>query len=616
MSVALAARASANARPTNSVSLPWLIAEVDGMATRVIARVGRRRVKRGGMKDGSIMGTRGCTSPGRSSLDQHQYLVAKATFDDIDQHRSLVAAATTDEIEQSCEDLSVASTVDVDNTHPYLLRYADMYAHGGGDDSSVGTPTFVCVKPSPQSKEAHQFKEGQKVLYTGSSGPKEAIIMKILYDTEHRPYYEIKLVETDKEEATESDKLDQKTTQGAADENGDPLDKCVNFKTNSTPLFQYLYQGKWNDAEQRLANNPEEATIWVARYAKSNTGSYDGENVRWKLLPLHLMIAKASVREATSEALHTHYDDEDAIQEEQTLKIITDLLLAYPQATQCRDDQNMIPLQQCIRCNGSLSIIDRLLEADPSSVFIKDARGRNAFILAEKVYGKLIHEQPVGSEDTAKLVKYIGLMALLRGAAIRVASTTASEPMMKALRLHVEQDELLQNLRIENLTLRRENAELHRRDDMNIRLLQQLIEKLQIYEEERSVENYKEIFGTKDDLVARREEILHSISCDDSEEMVDGSEQTKEKNVGGGAYHKRRERYLLSTPTGNKGNNDTALGVSGEEPKSQEKVSAVQSKSTIPNSTEMEVQNIFRVIASSENLPALSWEEEDLLQVE
>lgn len=568
------------------------------------------------MKDGSTMGTRGCTSPGRSSLDQHQYFVAKATFDEIDQHRSLVAAATIDEIEQSYEDLSVASTVDVDNTHPYLLRYADMYAHGGGDSSSVGTPTFVGVKPSPQSKEAYQFKEGQKVLYTGSSGPKEAIIMKILHDTEHRPYYEIKLVETDKEEATGSDKLDQKTTQGAADENEDALDKCVNFKTNPTPLFQYLYQGKWKDAEQRLANNPEEATIWVARYAKNNTGSYDEENVRWKLLPLHLIIAKSSVREATSEALNIHYDEE----EENTLKIITDLLLAYPQATQCRDDQNMIPLQQCIRGNCSLSIIDRLLEVDPSSVFINDARGRNAFILAEKVYGRLIHEQPVGSEDTAKLVKYIGLMTLLRGAAIRVASTTASEPMLKALRVRVEQDELLHQLHVENLTLRRENAELHRREDMNTRLLQQLIEKLQIYEEERSVENYKEVFGTKDDLVARREEILHSISCDDSEEMVKGNEHTKEKNVGGdGAYHKRRERYLLSTPTGNKGNID--VEVSGEEPKSQEKESAVQSKSTITISTEMEVQNIFRpsVIASSENpamLPALSWEEEDLLQVE
>jgi len=617
------------AKSLSSVSLPWLIAEVDGMATRVASRVVRRRTGRR-MKDGGSSG-------------QHQFLVDKATFDEIDHHRSLVAAATIDEIEQRCDDLSVASTVDVDNTQPYLLKHADMYAQGL-DAGSVDTPTFIGVKASPTFKQAYQFKEGQTVLYTGSSGPKEAIIMKILYDNERQPYYEIKLVETDEEEATDSDKLDQKTTEGAVDENGDSLDKCVNFKTNPTPLFQSLYHGKWRDAEERLANNPEEATIWVARYAKNNTGSYDEDNVRWKLLPLHLIIAKIGLLEAKSDI---HDDEDDTIEEEIALKVMTDLLAAYPKATQCRDDQNVIPLHQCIRGNCSLSIIEKLLEVDPSSVYTTDARGRNAFILAEKVYGKSIRGQ----------AKYGGLMALLRVAANRVDSPEASVPKL------VEQDEtvdeLLQQLQLENLTLRRENADLHNRVDMNARVLKQLVEMLQVYEEERSVENYKDIFGSNEDLVARREEILRSISQGYSEEMIGGDKQTKEKKaVGGdGAYYKRRERYLFSTPTGNKGNINimspssgltdatepstplsfdeyystiyagavklaSVFEVSGDEPRVHAKEIVVPSESKVSHTTNMEVQNTFRppcVIASSESpamLTGLSREEEELLQVE
>ena len=632
----------------SSVSLPWLIAEVDGMATRVASRVVRRRTGRR-MKDGSTVKTRGVTSPGRGSSGQHQFLVDTATFDEIDHQHSLIAAATIDEIEQRCEDLSVASTVDVDNTHPYLLKHADMYAQGG-DAGSVDTPTFIGVKSSPTVKQAYQFKEGQTVLYTGSSGPKEAIIMKVLYDNERQPYYEIKRVETDKEEATDSDKLGQKTTEGTADENGESLDKCVNFNTNPTPLFQSLYQGKWQDAEERLANNPEEASIWVARYAKNITGSYDEWNVRWKLLPLHLIIAKMGLLKAKSDI---HDDEDDTIEEEATLKIITDLLAAYPQATQCRDDQNMIPLHQCIRGNCSLSIIDKLLEVDPSSVHTTDARGRNAFILAKIVYGKSIRGQLADSADTEKLAKYGGLMALLRDAANRVASPEALVEQDETV------DELLQQLRLENLTLRRENAELHNRADMNARVLKQLVEMLQVYEEERSVENYKEIFGSKEDLVSRRQEILRSISQGDSEEMVEGDEQTNEKKtVGGdGAYYKRRERYILSTPTGNKGNINimtpssgltdatepvtplsfdddysavyagafkfaTAFEASGNEPKAHAKEIVVPSESKVTQTTNMEVQNIFRppsVIASSESpamLPGLSREAEELLQDE
>lgn len=89
---------------------------------------------------------------GSTSLADHRIIVQKATFDELEQRYS----STPVNINDSSRDLSVASTVDIDNTHPYLTRNADRYAHESFDSAS--SPTFVDVKrpPSPQ------FKEGQR----------------------------------------------------------------------------------------------------------------------------------------------------------------------------------------------------------------------------------------------------------------------------------------------------------------------------------------------------------------------------------------------------------------------------------------------------------------------
>lgn len=540
-----------------------------------------------GMNDGNAMAAEGM-SPGRSSLDEHRFVVAGATLDELDQKYE----TGSNNISRD-DDLSIASTVDVDNIHPYLMRYADMYAHDNSDASSVGTgPTFVDVKPPSQ------FKEGQKVLYTGNNGPREAIIIKVLYDDENQSHYTIKMA-SGKEKQTNSDKLNQHAiTMGATDENGNVPTKCVDFRTAPTPLFQSLYQSKWKEAEQRLRSHPEEASIWVARYAKKSNGS----NVRWQLLPLHLCIALggASNGEATTEENNVPVDEKDEImqtQEESTqeekegkkppFQLLTALLSVYPQATQCTDDQNMIPLHSAIRGSSSLPIIGKLLEVDPSSVYKKDVRGRNAFILVEKVFGKRIHKERVGNEDKAREMKYAKLMDMLSDAARRVSSPTKLlQPKEKAQGVQKKQEEevpqlSLQQLQNENLALSRENAMLHHRAEINERLLQQLVDKLQMYEEQRSVEieflaeRRQEILRSisEDDdtndveksddgtfLAERRDEILLSISEDDDTNDVEtndnGKEQTEEeKQVGGhgGAYHKRLDRYLHSTPTKNKG---------------------------------------------------------------
>ena len=56
-----------------------------------------------------------------------------------------------------------------------------------------------------------------------------------------------------------------------------------------------------------------------------------------------------------------------------------------------------------------------------------------------------------------------------------------------------------------------------------------------MYENERSIENYNDICGTKDELCERRQEILLSISEDDKDDIleevtkVEVGEEDKEK---------------------------------------------------------------------------------------
>jgi len=78
-----------------------------------------------------------------------------------------------------------------------------------------------------------------------------------------------------------------------------------------------------------------------------------------------------------------------------------------------------------------------------------------------------------------------------------------------------------------------------------------------MYEDQHSgnIENYNELFGSKDECDDRREEILTSISEDAAEDKNDEKEE-KHVQGGGGAYNKRLERYLYSTPTKSKDDND------------------------------------------------------------
>lgn len=247
------------------------------------------------------------------------------------------------------------------------------------------------------------------------------------------------------------------------------------------------------------------------------------DDVRWKLLPLHLFIALKGNSSSSSAN-----DDNDLV----SADFLTSLIQAFPEAVLCRDDQNMIPLHCAIRGLSSLDTVQTLLCADPSSVYIKDNKGRNSIVLAEKVYG---HSRRRGDEDV-----YKKLMAML-ASSMRGFKPTQTDT----------EDYSLEQLQEENIALRNENRELREQAEINEHLLKRLIEKIQ------EIENYNQIFGvdSNDDMDRRREQILHNLSQEEETSLEQGQVETLDHKTGGnGAYSKRLHRYTSQTPSKSESN--------------------------------------------------------------
>ena len=100
-----------------------------------------------------------------NSLDEYRILVAAATYDELDKH-DLERRTSTKDLQCSAASSVVssvdASTVDIDNTHPYLIRYAEIYAEENNTDTSTAPqagPTFVNIKST-----SNKYNEGDKVV--------------------------------------------------------------------------------------------------------------------------------------------------------------------------------------------------------------------------------------------------------------------------------------------------------------------------------------------------------------------------------------------------------------------------------------------------------------------
>jgi len=441
-----------------------------------------------------------------SSIDNDLEEVA-AMFDSIGDHRVIVAAATLDEMDRKPSDeldiadvsISVADTEHADNTHPYLMRYADIYAHSQefSDPDEVrktGNTKFIKIS---RSTDQGDFKKGEVVIYHDkeTNTSYEATIVDVHYDERKQPHYDLMFKGDNNENSDGKEdtvrlsvkdgiKQQPKALEAVSETTGSLNEtnavKCVNFDINPTPLFVAMYNGEWEAAQKRLRTHPEEASVWVARY---NTNADDIKVFRWRLLPLHLCVALSGSNDddddttAHEEAVAPDVPDDEKdeldhkenVQRSPPRTLLVALLKAYPQATQCTDDQNLIPLHSAIRGNASLSVVQELLEVDPASVNCKDSRGRNAHLLAKKVFGKR------SSDSYASRMKYERLKALLHLA--------GTHPDAKLKQEQQQYETRLNKLENENLSLRRDNALLRTRCERNEDLLEKLVQKLQEYQQ-------------------------------------------------------------------------------------------------------------------------------------
>ncbi|KAL7468383.1 hypothetical protein ACHAXS_008605 [Conticribra weissflogii] len=312
------------------------------------------------------------------------------------------------------------------------------------------------------------------------------------------------------------------------------LEECVNFHINPTPLFKYLYFEKWPLAQARMDCHPEDARVWVVRYFKraENVGSDASRKskdkaIRWKLLPLHLFIALAGssdyqpIRVPSIEGKEDVRDELISDENAPPIQLLTSLLSTYPEATTCPDDRGMIPLHSAIRGNSSLIIIEKLLEANPTCIYCKDNKGRDAFAVTRKVFEKRRNrQQGVGpGESIAWDLLYSKVYKLLTDAAdcINNASTDLCEKVTHNPN-HGKQMRRLQN---DILALRRENALLRHRAMNTDQMMREMQERIHLLEQQLSseIKNYNELFGNEEDINVRRDMLFLSISQESEEDI-------------------------------------------------------------------------------------------------
>mgnify|MGYP005845728947 CR=1 FL=1 len=158
----------------------------------------------------------------------------------------------------------------------------------------------------------------------------------------------------------------------------------TNNKIQGTALFTFIQNNQYIEANKRVREFPEEASIWVAlrppAFASSSSPSknkciapprssvsvIEPENFsNKKCLPIHLACSN----------LATASESKQRFQLEQ---LILKLILTFPAGCSLMDHNGQSPLLLAIWNSATPETISMLLMADPSSMYHKDTCGRNA----------------------------------------------------------------------------------------------------------------------------------------------------------------------------------------------------------------------------------------------
>jgi len=150
----------------------------------------------------------------------------------------------------------------------------------------------------------------------------------------------------------------------------------VDAYDNPTVVFQCINYGDWDGAADRVASHPGEAATWIVRHIdaaqprsteRGRTGKDDdGQNIRWRYLPLHLV----------------------CLQRDPSLRLVKQLLTAFPGAASRRDHDGNLPIHLLCNSSGGKSpdIVQFLVDANPKGCAKKNAKRRTpADVLLRKV---------------------------------------------------------------------------------------------------------------------------------------------------------------------------------------------------------------------------------------
>lgn len=159
-------------------------------------------------------------------------------------------------------------------------------------------------------------------------------------------------------------------------------DEEVDFDVNPTGVYVAVHTRQWELACERVKMYPSEAATWVVRYCSTaEEGREDhGEIVldgsgspevptghkaqRWRMLPLHASLLFNG-----------------------TIEVVQALINANPKACAAADDQGMLPLHVAFRAGAPEDIVLALLSTHPEAIERVDNLGRLPSMLAPKECG-------------------------------------------------------------------------------------------------------------------------------------------------------------------------------------------------------------------------------------
>ena len=157
-----------------------------------------------------------------------------------------------------------------------------------------------------------------------------------------------------------------------------PEEGVVNYEKDRPVLYELIENNLWEHVMNRLESHPEEASLTIERYHKSNPNK-----LAWKMLPIH-SVCYPIITQGSK--------DGDIIRcgIRGPVEIVKKLIEIYPDGATVQDDLGMLPLHHVCRNGGNIHAITTILDAYEEGINARDKKGRTPIELTRtsRAYNK------------------------------------------------------------------------------------------------------------------------------------------------------------------------------------------------------------------------------------